>query len=68
MEDNKMLDELYRQKYLKYKAKYLELRDQSGGIWPFGKKESEVSKKELDKGPEELGNLGELPFSGKKKN
>ena len=27
-----MLNELYRQKYLKYKAKYLELRDQSGGV------------------------------------
>jgi bisphosphoglycerate-dependent phosphoglycerate mutase len=34
MEDNQMLDELYRQKYLKYKSKYLELRDQSGGIDP----------------------------------
>ena len=50
MEDNKMLNELYRQKYLKYKAKYLELRDQSGGIklWPFGKKKDKKKDKKED--------------------
>jgi phosphohistidine phosphatase SixA len=30
MTDNNIHDEMYRQKYLKYKAKYLELRDQEG--------------------------------------
>jgi broad specificity phosphatase PhoE len=38
MTDNNIHDEMYRQKYLKYKAKYLELRDQEGGLTLFGKK------------------------------
>ena len=49
-----MLDELYRQKYLKYKEKYLELRDQSGGIklWPFNKKNGK--KKDSKKKDDEI--------------
>jgi hypothetical protein len=35
-----MNDEIYRQKYLKYKSKYLDLQKQSAGVWPFTKKTS----------------------------